>query len=97
VNKTAGPPASATATTDPCNRLYSSVQTQSWTVRFESTFDAAFVETNVVVKDIHLTPDANPTRRATPVTGSGFETRAPGGLNTGQYDKPFDPAHPENP
>ena len=97
MNKTPGPPASATTTNDPCNRLYSTVQTQSWTVRFESTFDAAFAETNVAAKTVHLNPDADPTRRASPVAGSGYETRGPGGLNTGQYDQPFHPAHPENP
>jgi hypothetical protein len=97
INKTPGPPASAVGTTDPCCRLYSTVQTQTWQVRFESTFDAAYTETNAVAKTVTVTKDANATRRAAPVRGTILETRGPGGLDTGQYDQPFDPAHPETP
>jgi hypothetical protein len=89
------PAAGDNDTTGACCRLYSTVQTQSWTVRFESTFDATYAETSVTTKTISLTRDPDATRLATPADGSGYETRAPGGLNCGQYDQPFDPAHPE--
>jgi hypothetical protein len=89
------PAATDNGTGSACCRLYSTVQTQSWTVRFESTFDATYTETSVTAKTIALTKDPDATRLATPADGSGFETRAPGGLNAGKYDQPFDPAHPE--
>lgn len=78
-------------------RLYSSVQTNTWNIRFESTFDPAWAETRVVRRTVTFNPDGSPTRLAAPVQGSGFETRAPGGLNCGKYDQPFDPANPNNP
>lgn len=73
----------------PACRLYSSALTNTWGIRLESNFDDNFVETRVVRKTIVLTKDANPTRRATPVDGSGLETRQPDGLNHLQADVPF--------
>ena len=95
VLSTPEPASTDTGTGSACCRLYSTVQAQSWTVRFDSTFDASYTETSVTAKTITLTKDADPTRLATPADASGYETRAPGGLNAGQYDQPFDPAHPE--
>jgi hypothetical protein len=73
----------------PACRLYSSVSVNSWTVRFESSYDDSFAETAVVAQTIGLVKDPNPTRRATPIDGSGFETRAPGGVDVLVVDVPF--------
>ena len=91
LSKNAGP------TNDATCRLYSTVQTNEWNVRMESTFGAAWAETKVKRRTVTFTKDGLPTRRATPVQGSGYETCAPGGLNCGKYDQPFDPARPNNP
>jgi len=77
------------ATDAPACRLYSSVSTNTWNIRLESTFDGAFVETVVTPKTVTFTEDPDATRRATPVAGSGLETRCPGGLFCGKYDQPF--------
>ena len=73
----------------PACRLYSTVSTNSWTVRFESSFDDNFAATAVVAQTIALVKDANATRRATPVDASGLETRAPGGVDVLVVDVPF--------
>jgi hypothetical protein len=73
----------------PACRLYSTVSTNSWTVRFESNYDDNFAETAVVPKAIRLVKDPDATRRATPVDGSGLETRAPGGVDVLVVDVPF--------
>ena len=65
------------------------MSTNTWTVRFESNFDDNFVQTPVVAQTISLVKDAQPTRRATPIDGSGFETRAPGGVDVLVTDIPF--------
>ena len=90
-SKNAGPTDDATC------RLYSTVQTNQWNVRMDSTFGAAWAETRVTRRTVTFTKDPSPTRRATPLQGSRFETCAPGGLNCGKYDQPFDPANPNNP
>ncbi len=83
--------------TDPANRLYSSVQTNNWTVRFSIAFNPplpagappyagppAGAPGNptgpVPAVTLTMTKDPNPKRRATPVEGSGLETRYPSGL-----------------
>jgi hypothetical protein len=73
----------------PACRLYSTVSTNAWTVRFESNYADNFAETPVVAQTIGLVKDADPTRRATPVDGSGLETRAPGGVDVLVTDVPF--------
>jgi hypothetical protein len=64
----------------PACRLYSTVQTNTWNIRLESTFNAAFAEAVVTAKTVTFTKDGSATRRATPVDGSGLETRIPDGL-----------------
>lgn len=73
----------------PASRLYSSVQSNTWNIRFESRFGAAYAETPVTPKRVTFNKDGNTTRRATPVAGSGLETRLPDGLNSLQADVPF--------
>jgi hypothetical protein len=66
----------------PACRLYSTVSTNYWTVRFEATYDANFVETVVTGPINSVVKDGNETRLATPVDGSGLETRLPDSLDT---------------
>jgi len=74
----------------PCERLYASVQHNTWNMRIESNFArGTYVETVVVPKTVTFNPDPNPTRRASPVDASGLETRLPDGLNQLQADIPF--------
>ena len=73
----------------PACRLYVTVQTNTWGVRLESTFDDAYVETIVTPQTIPLTKDGDATRRATPLVGSGFETRQPDGCEQLQTDVEF--------
>jgi hypothetical protein len=72
----------------PACRLYSTVSTNSWTIRLESNFDDTFVETRVVRKKVDVVKDV-PTRLAIPVDGTGLETRAPDGLDHLVTDIPF--------
>lgn len=74
----------------PCERLYATVQHNTWNMRIESDFArGTFVETVVTPKTVTFNADPNPTRLATPVEGSGLETRLPDGLNQLQADIPF--------
>jgi hypothetical protein len=84
------------ATNDAANRLYASVQTNRWTVRFRVTFDppgsatagTARVKTALVFR---MAKDANPTRRAhslqgRPATEGREEQRFPIALNCYSID-----------
>jgi hypothetical protein len=73
----------------PACRLYSTVSTNTWSVRCESTFDDSFTETRVVRKTIAVVKDGDPTRLAMPVDGSGIETRGPMGKSVLIKDEPF--------
>jgi hypothetical protein len=73
----------------PACRLYSNVQTNTWNIRYEATFAAKFVVTEVTPHTVTMTNDPDSTRRATPIDGSGFETRLPRGLTVLQADRPF--------
>jgi hypothetical protein len=73
----------------PGARLYSSVQTNTWSIRLDSNFGPAYAETVVTAKTVSFSKDADATRMATPVDGSGLETRLPDGLNSLQADIPF--------
>lgn len=73
----------------PACRLYVTVQTNNWNVRLESTFDDAYVQTVVTRKTVTFNPDGNATRQATPVAGTGLETRRPDGLDQLQADQVF--------
>jgi hypothetical protein len=64
----------------PACRLYVSVQTNTWRVRLESTFDDAFAETKVTPINAVCDKDGDPTRKATPVAGTNIETREPDGV-----------------
>jgi len=60
------------------NRLYASVQTNTWTIRLMINFNVATgIATIVTPLAIALTRDGNPTRRAIPVEGAGLEVRFP--------------------
>ena len=65
------------------------MQSNTWNIRLESNFGLAFAETVVTAKTVTFTKDGNATRLATPVDGSGLETRLPDGLNSLQADIPF--------
>ncbi len=63
-------------------RLYATVQTNRWTVRYRITFDppgsATAGRSHVATAlTITITKDARPTRLATPVEGSSLEVRFP--------------------
>lgn len=73
----------------PACRLYSSVSTNTWSIRLESSFDDNFVETRVTRKTVTVVKDPNEKRLATPVDGSGIETRLPDGLDSLVADVPF--------
>jgi hypothetical protein len=73
----------------PACRLYVTVQTNTWNIRLESTFDDAFTETVVVARAVTFNKDGSPTRTATPVAGSGLESRRPDGLDQLQADVVF--------
>jgi hypothetical protein len=73
----------------PACRLYATVQTNTWSIRLESTFDDAFAETVVAAKAVTFTKDADPARRATPVAGTALETRKPDGLDQLQSNQVF--------
>jgi hypothetical protein len=70
---------SATPTGDPADNMYTSVQTNTWTVGYGAAFDPA---TGVILGaapavSVTMVKDAAPTRRAKTVEGLGLETRAP--------------------
>jgi outer membrane protein OmpA-like peptidoglycan-associated protein len=74
-------------TGDPASFLYSSVQTDTWQIRFEMTFPpapAAGVE--LVPATLTLVKDRNPLRLATPVRRTALEVRFPIGLLTVGFD-----------
>lgn len=75
-------------TGDPVDRLYSTVQTNLWTVRFQVHFDPVTGNPIGAVPPVALTMarDANPTRRALRVEGTGLETRHPVALNLFSVD-----------
>jgi len=73
----------------PACRLYVTVQTNTWNIKLESTFDDAFAETVTVAKAVSFNKDANTARRATPVAGTTLETRRPDGLDQLQSNKVF--------
>ncbi len=73
----------------PACRLYVTVQTNTWNVRLESTFDDALAMTVVTPIAVTFNKDGNPTRKATPVAGSGLETRAPDGVGQLQSNIAF--------
>ena len=73
----------------PACRLYVTVQTNTWNIRLESTFDDAFAETVVQGRAVTFNKDGDPTRKATPVAGSALETRRPDGLDQLQTDVVF--------
>jgi hypothetical protein len=66
----------------PACRLYATVSTNYWTVRFKATYDAAFTETVVDGPTNAVVKDGDPARKATPVEGSALETRLPDSLDT---------------
>jgi len=74
-------------TRDAACRLYSTVQTNTWTIRFNASFDpkTGVMTINVPAQpsanpvDIRLVPDPQPQRAARPVKGSGLEVRSPTG------------------
>jgi hypothetical protein len=73
----------------PACRLYVTVQTNTWNIRLESTFDDALVETKVTPIKVTFNKDGNDKRTATAVAGSGLETRDPDGVGQLQVNKSF--------
>ncbi|MES2163574.1 MAG: hypothetical protein V4476_20645 [Pseudomonadota bacterium] len=69
-------------------RLYSTVSSNPWTVRFTATYDATFTETVVTGPTHVVTLDPAPNRRAAPVEGSGLETRCPDSLDNLKAHEP---------
>lgn len=65
------------ATGDAACMLYSSVLTNTWTIRFACTFNAAGAAVIGTALTIAMIQDANATRLAIPVQGSGLEVRGP--------------------
>lgn len=72
----------STNSADPAPRLYSSVQTNHWTVRFAIAFNplSGAPLGAVPAVGVVMTKDPNPTRRSTPADGMGLETRFPTAL-----------------
>jgi hypothetical protein len=73
---------------NPADRLYSSVQTNRWTVRFTINFDPTTGAPvgGVPAIGLRVTRDTRPTRLAKPVAGSGLEVRTPVALNLFSLD-----------
>lgn len=70
----------ARSASDPANRLYSTVQTNTWRIRLALSFNPTTgVAIGVVPPNasVTLTRDGNAKRLATPVETAGTETRAP--------------------
>ncbi|APR87764.1 hypothetical protein A7982_13113 [Minicystis rosea] len=75
------------ATNSPAERLFSTVQTNTWTVRFSLNFNPTTGAPTGPVPAVALTMHRDvPTRRATPVEGSGLEARFPVALNVFRLD-----------
>ena len=75
--------AAATGANEPAHRLYSSVQTNTWSIRCALTFDAAgnAVAPVPARATVTIVKDGDPKRRATPCDGMACETRGPCVLN----------------
>jgi hypothetical protein len=73
---------------DPAERLYSSVQTNNWTVRFAINFNAVTGAPVGAVPGVTLTmaKDPSPTRLAAPVEGMGLDVRGPVALTVFAID-----------
>ena len=71
----------------PACRLYSSVFSNTWGIRFDASFSPAWAVTVNAAKNVVLAPGA--AGRAQPVDGNGLETRLPDGLTLLQADIPF--------
>lgn len=67
------------ATAHAANRLYATVQTNTWRIRHDVSFNPAtgIISATAQAATITRTKDPNPRRRATPVEGSGLEVRHP--------------------
>ncbi len=78
----------ANATGDAADRLYSTVQTNNWSVQFSINFDPTTGNPVGAVTPVSLrmSKDPSPTRRAAPVQGIGLETRFPIALDTISVD-----------
>ena len=74
------------ATADAANRLYASVQTDGWRIRYEVSFNAAGNLSVVTAYAITRTNDRKPTRLAKPVDGARLEVRFPIVLNVVAID-----------
>jgi hypothetical protein len=69
-------------TPDPACRLYSTVQTNHWSIRFAMAFNATTGAALAVPKvNVSLQRDAQPTRRAASAATKGLEIRSPISLN----------------
>ncbi|APR88255.1 hypothetical protein A7982_13604 [Minicystis rosea] len=79
---------SSGATNSPAERLYASVQTNHWFVRFALNFDPTTGAPIGPIPPVAITmkKDTNPLRLATPVEGSGLEVRFPVALNLLRVD-----------
>ncbi len=67
---------------DPACRLYSSVVSNTWTIRLGFVFNIATgVSTPAPAGAVSMLKDGNPTKLAQPVQGTGLETRFPISLN----------------
>jgi hypothetical protein len=71
---------------EPCNRLYATAYTNTWSIRFTATY-ALLVENVTAGPTVTAILDAN--RNATAVDGSGIETVRPDGLNNLVTDEPY--------
>ncbi len=74
-------------TDSPACRLYSTVFSNTWGIRFDVAFSPAWVVAVNAAKNVVLVSGAP--GRAQPVEGNGLETRLPDGLNMLQADIPF--------
>jgi hypothetical protein len=72
----------------PAPRLYSSVQTNNWTVRFSIAFNplTGMPTAPAAAVAVVMTKDAAPRRRSVPVVGLGLETRFPTALGLFNQD-----------
>jgi hypothetical protein len=71
--------AAATAANEPAHRLYSTVQTNTWSIRAAVNFDATgtAIPPLPATATVTLNKDANPNRLATPLDSQPAETRGP--------------------
>lgn len=77
------------STNAPACRLYSSVSTNTWTVRCQSSFDKDFNETQDTPIAVAVTQDPDATRLAEPVDGIGLETRQPDTIDNLKTNQPI--------